>query len=324
MKDQYDFVVIDTPPALGLITVNALVAATHLLIPVQSSYFALEGTDDLLETVDRIRARPNPDLKLLGAVITLHDKRTTLARDVHKAMSEVFGGRVFVTTISQEHPPRGEPGAPRVDLHVRAAVERRLRVLQAVRGGHRTCLAPGASVCPRRSACGTTRTSSISSSARAARPIGRLIPIEDIAPNPDQPRQALGDLDELTASIREKGVLEPHPGPDGRDRASRSSRASGATARRVEAGLGEMPCVVRDTSDAEMMELALIENLQRKDLTRVRRGRRPEGARRQVRLHARIDGREAGQEPLDDHRIALARGHARGRAAAMSACRHSV
>jgi chromosome partitioning protein len=101
VQDRYEFVVIDTPPALGLITVNALVAATHLLIPVQSSYFALEGTDDLLETVDRIRARPNPDLKLLGAVITLHDKRTTLARDVHKAMSEVFGGRVFETTISK-------------------------------------------------------------------------------------------------------------------------------------------------------------------------------------------------------------------------------
>jgi chromosome partitioning protein len=101
VSDRYDFVVIDTPPALGLITVNALVAATHLLIPVQSSYFALEGTDDLLETVDRIRARPNPELKLLGAVITLHDKRTTLARDVHKAVADVFGDRVFETTISK-------------------------------------------------------------------------------------------------------------------------------------------------------------------------------------------------------------------------------
>ena len=99
--DRYEFVIVDTPPALGLITVNALVAATHVLIPVQSSYFALEGTDDLLETVERIRARPNPDLKLLGAVITLHDKRTTLARDVQKAITEVFGGRVFETTISK-------------------------------------------------------------------------------------------------------------------------------------------------------------------------------------------------------------------------------
>jgi chromosome partitioning protein len=101
VREKYQFVVVDTPPALGLITVNALVAATHLLIPVQSSYFALEGTDDLLETVEKIRARPNPNLKLLGAVITLHDKRTTLARDVHRAVAEVFGGRVFETTITK-------------------------------------------------------------------------------------------------------------------------------------------------------------------------------------------------------------------------------
>jgi chromosome partitioning protein len=101
VKDRYDYVVIDTPPALGLITVNALVAATHLLIPVQSSYFALEGTDDLLETVEKIRSRPNPNLKLLGAVITLHDKRTTLSRDVQKAITAVFGDRVFRTTISK-------------------------------------------------------------------------------------------------------------------------------------------------------------------------------------------------------------------------------
>jgi chromosome partitioning protein len=101
LRERYEFVFIDTPPALGLITVNALVAATHLLVPVQSSYFALEGTDDLLETVDKIRARPNPDLKLLGAVITLHDKRTTLSRDVQKAIADVFGDRVFQTTISR-------------------------------------------------------------------------------------------------------------------------------------------------------------------------------------------------------------------------------
>ncbi len=101
VRETYEFVIVDTPPALGLITVNALVAATHLLVPVQSSYFALEGTDDLLETVERIRSRPNPNLKLLGAVITLHDRRTTLARDVHKAIGEVFGDRLFRTTISK-------------------------------------------------------------------------------------------------------------------------------------------------------------------------------------------------------------------------------
>lgn len=96
--------------------------------------------------------------------------------------------------------------------------------------------------------------------------IGRLIPIEDIAPNPDQPRQALGDLEELTASIREKGILEPLLV---RRVGMRFQIIAGERRYRaaVEAGLGELPCVVRDTSDAEMMELALVENLQRKDLT---------------------------------------------------------
>lgn len=96
--------------------------------------------------------------------------------------------------------------------------------------------------------------------------IGRLIPIEDIAPNPDQPRQALGDLEELTASIREKGVLEPLLV---RRVGTRYQIIAGERRYRaaVEAGLGELPCVIRDTSDAEMMELALIENMQRKDLT---------------------------------------------------------
>jgi chromosome partitioning protein len=98
---QYPHVVIDCPPTLGLLTVNALVAATHLLIPIQSSYFALEGTDDLLETIEKVRARPNPALKILGVVITMHDKRTALARDIRAQIQKVFGGKVFKTVITK-------------------------------------------------------------------------------------------------------------------------------------------------------------------------------------------------------------------------------
>ena len=101
LNGEYSQVVIDCPPALGLLTVNALVAATHLLIPIQSSYFALEGTDDLLETIEKVRQRPNPGLRILGVVITMHDKRTALARDIRDQIQKVFGGKVFDTVIAK-------------------------------------------------------------------------------------------------------------------------------------------------------------------------------------------------------------------------------
>src|SRR2546426_7442172 len=100
-RKHYSIVVVDTPPTLGLITVNALVAATHALIPIQSSYFALEGTDDLLETIEKVKARANPNLELLGVLVTLHDKRTTLAREVHERIRRVFGRKVFETVITK-------------------------------------------------------------------------------------------------------------------------------------------------------------------------------------------------------------------------------
>ena len=111
---RYRYIVIDTPPTLGLLTVNALVAATHLLVPIQSSYFALEGTDDLLETVEKIKARPNPNLEFLGVVITIHDTRTILGRDIKNHIKQVFGPKVFRTIISrsvrlEESPAYKEP-----------------------------------------------------------------------------------------------------------------------------------------------------------------------------------------------------------------------
>jgi chromosome partitioning protein len=101
LDGRFEHIVIDCPPALGLLTVNALVASTHLLIPIQSSYFALEGTDDLLETIEKVRQRPNPELRILGVVITMHDRRTALARDIREQIRRVFGDKVFRTVISK-------------------------------------------------------------------------------------------------------------------------------------------------------------------------------------------------------------------------------
>jgi chromosome partitioning protein len=114
IRGDYEFMVVDCPPTLGLLTANALVASSHLLVPIQSSYFALEGTDDLLETVEKVRARANPDLRLLGVLITMHDRRTAIARDIRNQIRTVFGDRVFTTVISksvrlEESPAYKEP-----------------------------------------------------------------------------------------------------------------------------------------------------------------------------------------------------------------------
>jgi chromosome partitioning protein len=101
IKAKYDYIFIDTPPTLGLTTLNALVAASYILIPIQSSYLCLEGTDDLLETIDKVRKIANPGLQIIGVLITLHDKRTNLARDVVERIQKVFGDKLFDTYISK-------------------------------------------------------------------------------------------------------------------------------------------------------------------------------------------------------------------------------
>jgi chromosome partitioning protein len=101
VRTKYDYIFIDTPPTLGLTTLNALVAASYILIPIQSSYLCLEGTDDLLETIEKVRRIANPRLKILGVLITLHDKRTNLAKDVVERIQKVFGDKLFHTYISK-------------------------------------------------------------------------------------------------------------------------------------------------------------------------------------------------------------------------------
>jgi len=101
VRESYENVIIDTPPTLGLLTVNALVAASHVLIPIQSSYFALEGTDDLLETIDKIKQRANPELQILGALLTLYDKRTVLSKDIQDKVTQAFGQKLFDTVITK-------------------------------------------------------------------------------------------------------------------------------------------------------------------------------------------------------------------------------
>ncbi len=101
IKKMYDFIIIDTPPNLGLITINSLVASDQILIPIQSSFLCLEGTDDLLETIDKVKKIANQNLQIIGIMITMHDKRTNISKDVVERIKKVFGKKVFKTIISK-------------------------------------------------------------------------------------------------------------------------------------------------------------------------------------------------------------------------------
>jgi chromosome partitioning protein len=114
LRDQYEYILIDCPPSLSLLTVNALVAADGVLVPIQCEYFALEGVSELLTTIERVRESLNPGLGLAGVVATMWDERTNLSRQVLEEIRKHFGGAVFENVVPRsvrlaEAPSFGKP-----------------------------------------------------------------------------------------------------------------------------------------------------------------------------------------------------------------------
>jgi chromosome partitioning protein len=114
LRDRFQYIVLDCPPALDLLTLNALVAADAVLIPMQAEYFALEGISELLDTIERIRAGLNPSLTIEGVVLTMFDDRTNLAQQVTSELGRYFGDKLLKTTIPRnvrlaEAPSHGQP-----------------------------------------------------------------------------------------------------------------------------------------------------------------------------------------------------------------------
>lgn len=99
VRTDYDYIIIDSPPSLGILTINGLVASDSLIIPVQAEYYALEGLGQLLETIDLVQNNLQPKLSIMGAVITLYDRRNRLARQVVREMRQHFPGKVFDSII---------------------------------------------------------------------------------------------------------------------------------------------------------------------------------------------------------------------------------
>jgi len=114
LRERFQFIVLDCPPALDLLTLNALVAADGVLIPMQAEYFALEGISELLDTIERIRGALNPELCIDGVVLTMFDERTNLAQQVAEELKKFFGEKLCATTIPRnirlaEAPSHGKP-----------------------------------------------------------------------------------------------------------------------------------------------------------------------------------------------------------------------
>lgn len=114
IKDEFDYIFIDCPPSLGLLTINALVAADSLLIPIQCEYYALEGVAKLLESMQMVKKRMNPQLEIFGVVMTMFDTRTTLSKQVVDEVQSYFGKKMFKTIIPRnvkvsEAPSHGLP-----------------------------------------------------------------------------------------------------------------------------------------------------------------------------------------------------------------------
>ena len=112
--DEYDIILIDSPPSLSLLTVNGLIAAKYILLPVQAEFYAMEGLGQLLETMQLVRKGLNPTLELVGVLVTMMDSRTTLANQVYGEIKKHFPGKVFETTIPRnvrisEAPSHGVP-----------------------------------------------------------------------------------------------------------------------------------------------------------------------------------------------------------------------
>ena len=139
LRPRFEFIVIDCPPALDLLTLNALVAADTVLIPMQAEYFALEGVTELLDTIDRIRVELNPALAVEGVVLTMFDERTNLAQSVASELRGFFGDLMCQTTIPRnvrlaEAPSHGKP-ALLYDPHARgtaASLARAKAIMQRV------------------------------------------------------------------------------------------------------------------------------------------------------------------------------------------------
>ena len=274
LRDSYHFMLIDCPPALDLLTLNALVAADSVLVPIQCEFFALEGISELMDTIDRVRDSFHHPLAIEGILLTMYDDRTNLARQVAEDLREFFADEVFRTVIPRsirlaEAPSYGKP-ILLYDLRSRGAesyIKLAKEILANEQGLSKLLAGRSVRASPRCfPAAPRRRPNHIRRPASAPRRCPHL-PIDLIDPNPLQPRTVFHPdrLQELAHSIRTNGIIQPLIVRPHRDRYQLVAGERRWRAAKL-AGLSEVPAVVQNVTDERLLEITLVENIQREDL----------------------------------------------------------
>ena len=269
VADKYDFIFIDCPPSLELLTLNALCAANSLLVPVQGEYYALEGLSDLMNTVRIVRRSMNPGLEIEGVLLTMYDGRTNLSIQVAQELKRFFAGKVYSVVIPERAPQRS--AQPR-------QAHRRLRPDMpgrgSVHGAGGGISAEKQLLKGRRSMANTKGLGKGLSAllgddviaAKDERASSLLLPISQVESCSTQPRKSFDPeaLSDLADSIRVHGIIQPltvRKLQSGYYQIIAYERRRWRAARM--AGLTQVPAVVIEADDRKAMELAMIENLQR-------------------------------------------------------------
>ena len=282
-RDAWDWILIDCPPSLGLLTVNALTAADAVLIPIQCEYYALEGLSQLLATVNLVRDHLHPELEIAGVLLTMFDARTNLSTEVAAEVEASPPRRGVRGDRPAQRPPVGGTEPRPADRPLPAGFEGRRGLQAARRRVPRAPRRPARDVAaardrtrePRHDVKADRSGSALGSRARVAHPAAAIrtrprssrSPLARIAPNPYQPRRRMDDavLEELAASIREHGVLQPVLVTETLDGYQLVAGERRVRAARI-AGLERIPALVRQLADRDQLEVALVENVQRADL----------------------------------------------------------
>ncbi len=295
VREDFDVILIDCPPSLNMLTLNALVAADSVMVPMQCEYYALEGLSSLVQTIEQIRASINPDLEIEGLLRTMFDPRNNLANEVSAQLIEHFGEKVFRTMIPRnvrlaEAPSFGKPALFH-DKESRGAMAYLALAGEMIR---RDDLPPAPGIIDRCQAKSRlwveVSPSSLpcSRSARARRSMSRRclrrptlagdrlanLPLDLLQRGKFQPRVDMRTetLSELADSIKSQGLVQPilvrpvggrNPGESQRYEIIAGERRWRAAQM---AGLAEIPAVIRDVPDEAAVSMALIENIQREDL----------------------------------------------------------